>query len=96
MEVNHKDGNGENFKLSNLEHLTHADNLRHAYRIGLRRPVRGKRGEDSHFSKLKSADVEEIRRRAGDGELQKSLATEFDVARATVSLVVNRQTWRDK
>ena len=34
-EINHKDGDGKNCHLSNLEYVTHKENVRHAVAIGL-------------------------------------------------------------
>lgn len=36
MEVNHKDGNGQNNDVTNLEYMTRSQNVKHAYTIGLR------------------------------------------------------------
>ena len=35
MEINHKDGNRKNNRISNLEYVTHAGNQAHAARVGL-------------------------------------------------------------
>lgn len=42
-EINHIDGNKKNNEAENLEWCSRSENLKHAYRLGLRIPKRGKR-----------------------------------------------------
>lgn len=41
LQINHKDGVKENSELSNLEYVTAAENMQHAFRLGLIKPQRG-------------------------------------------------------
>lgn len=52
------------------------------------------RGVASHRARLTEADVLEIRRRAGAGESQRSLAQEFEVVPTNISEIVRRKSWR--
>jgi hypothetical protein len=56
--INHKDGNKFNNAVQNLEWSTYSENNAHAYRNGLKTAS----GEKNGQSKLKLADVIEIRR----------------------------------
>ena len=41
IQVNHKDGNKENYNINNLEWVTPSENQKHAYKTGLRKAVKG-------------------------------------------------------
>lgn len=56
-EINHKDWDKENNKLSNLEYITRSENMKHAYKTGLKTPLSwethhfyGKTWKDFHLS----------------------------------------------
>lgn len=101
MTVNHIDGNKMNNRVSNLEIVTQADNIRHALATGLKRraPLTGRpnpyaQGEKNHDAKLKAEQVLAIRRRVASGERMVDLALEFGVAPCSISNIVARRTWR--
>lgn len=51
-DINHKDGIKSNNAVSNLEWMNRSDNLKHAYRLGLKKAAfTGKKGRDHHNSK---------------------------------------------
>lgn len=52
-------------------------------------------GDENPNSKLSRADVEEIRERLADGEVQSSIASEFGVARSSVSHISTGKRWSD-
>ncbi|MOA49252.1 hypothetical protein D3C78_1721080 [compost metagenome] len=69
----------------NLEWSTHSQNLKHAYRTGLK-----KVGEEHGQSKLSSADVLFIRKnyKPGDEEYgAKALSERFGVGKPTISSI---------
>lgn len=83
----------DNRRCVNPEHLflgTHKDNLDDMARKG-RKAV--KRGEASHYAKLNSRQVSEIRALRSQGNTLAQIAKDFGVCFQTVSHIVNRKTW---
>lgn len=93
-EVNHKNSNGEDNRLSNLEWVSHQDNMRHAYAVGrIRIPTVGG-GERVGTSKLKAAQVLEIKRRLAAGERATDIAANYGVTRGTIHHIRRGDRWR--
>ena len=88
-EVAHADGDRANSHLDNLRWSTAKDNQADKDRHGTML-----RGEACSISKLNAPAVLDIRKRyASGGVLQKELALEYGVSRATIWAVVNRKNW---
>lgn len=86
--VNHKDGNKENCKASNLEWVTYSENNQHAYDTGLH-----PKGEQQYKAKLTEANIREIRNLGKYGTLQ-SIADKYGVSKATIRDVLLFRTWK--
>lgn len=82
--VNHIDGVKTNNEVSNLEYVTHAENMAHAKRTGLL--VSGERHGNA---KLTDTQAAEVRRRRAAGEGLSSLMRDFKVARSTLCEIGN-------
>ncbi len=91
MTASHLDGDKSNNALCNLAWEPHADNMRRQREHGTQRDQRGSRNS---MSKLTEADVRQIRDRVGAGEVQRAIATEFDVSPSLVGQIVDRKIWR--
>lgn len=51
-------------------------------------------GESHPMAKLKEEDVREIRRRHANGRLKSELSRDFGVSVQTITLVVERKSWK--
>lgn len=88
-EVNHVDGDKLNNELSNLEWVTHRENMSHAFRIGLANNSGTKNG----MSKLSESDIPGIRKLILDGVSQYKIAKLYNVSRSAILNIKVRGSW---
>lgn len=90
-EVNHEDGDKSNNKLTNLSYTTKAENIKHAYRLGLRTSC----GSSNGNAKLTNKKVLELRELYKSGKYTKAeLARKYRMLRTTIGDVLNRRSWK--
>lgn len=90
LEINHRDGNRANNAISNLEAVTAKQNVRHAFDVIGRKPLRG---EMSGMSKLTEHDVKMAKAMHDSGKSYRSIAKEIGVDPITISRAVRGITW---
>ena len=92
--VNHIDGNKQNNCVDNLEWATKHEQLVHAYKLNLKKPLSG---TANPISKLTDREVEYIRRtyRAHNKACgAQALAIQFNVSVRTILNAVNHKTYQ--
>ena len=87
--VNHKDGVKNNNNINNLEWSSFSDNLKHAYKIGLR----CNKGTNSPTSKLTENDIRKIRKLLHEKET-KEIAEMYGVVPGTIYNISSRRSWK--
>lgn len=89
--VNHINGNKADNNIKNLEWVTQSENIIHAYKIGLKKPLSG---EINGFSKLTQHEVNEIRKKYElDHYKMKDLAKTYNTSQQNISLIINNKRW---
>lgn len=94
MQINHKDGNKLNNRLTNLEICTPSENISHAFRVLKVSPnINPNYGTNNGRAKLNEDAIREIKRLRAEGLTQKTIAKRFGVSPATISNVLLGKFW---
>ena len=91
--VNHINGCKTDARVTNLEWVTHSENMSHAHRSKLR-PKTDSKGENNGFAKLSEIEAREIKRHAIAGMMtQNEIAVLYNVSRSTVKDIKSGRRW---
>jgi len=94
LEINHKNGERRDNRLSNLEVVTRSENKAHSFRVlGRPAPNYPSFGERNGSAKLTAAEVQEIRRMRQSGVYQHEIAKKFGVTQRVISLIERKLLW---
>jgi hypothetical protein len=97
LEVRHLDGNPANNILENLALGTHLDNMRDVPKeLRKRRSSSGRKEAIKKIRKFNDAEIRSIRLFHNNYQYSMSeLAEKYEVAKSTISYIINRRTYRD-
>ena len=87
LSVNHIDGNKLNNSIKNLEYCTMSDNIKHAFKTGLKKPTYGELNGQCKLSKNDVLFVKELYK--SGYYTQKELSDVFNVSQSNISKILN-------
>lgn len=92
LQVNHKDSDKTNNKVSNLERCNNSHNQIHAHENSVidHNVIKG---EKSNFAKLRNKDVLEIRELIRIGTPNKDIASAYNISKSNISFIKNNKRW---
>jgi hypothetical protein len=94
MDVNHKDGVKTNNCVENLEYMTHSENCKHGFTLGLSfTPFREFQGVKHPMAILNNDSVRAIRKKYRDGTPRRTLAKQYGISYYTVWDITTGRSW---
>jgi ribosomal protein L18 len=93
IEVNHKDGNKKNNNVNNLEWCSRSENLKHAYKTGLKIAPKG---TQNNQSKLNEEQVKKILTDKSKNKKFTNVYKEYEhiISKGTFNSIWTRKTWK--
>ena len=91
LQVNHKNGKKLDNRLCNLEYVTGAENMKHAFKLGLC----DLSGERNNMVKLNKKQVRQIKKRLKKGDTPTNICKNYNVARKTICDIKFKRTWKN-
>lgn len=95
LTVNHKDGNKQNNSVENLEYIDRHEQLKHAYKLGLKKAMKG---VNNPSSKLNQEQIKYIRANYVKGSKiygGSALGRKFGVSERVISLVAKNSSYKE-
>lgn len=91
LDVNHKNCNKKDNRITNLEYVTRSHNLIHARNKGKLKPSHGSK---HYLSKLNEAEVVEIREMLSTGLALNLVSKMYEVSAPVISNIKHGKTWK--